>query len=217
MAIARIQSSEFCQCKDTVKRPYHHGALRETLLAAAETILERDGVEALTLRGAAREAGVTHGSPAHHFGDLSGLLSDLAAIGFVRFHARLQAETAAAGQDPNTRMIGRCRGYVRFARDSPGLFQLMFRSGRLDWSRPALAAAGANAFALLMEQDAQAAPVDVSVAQLAAATAHWSLAHGLAMLLIDGRLRAVTQKASEPDVETLVDAVLAKGLLKLPC
>ena len=127
-----------------MKRPYHHGALRETLLAAAETILERDGVEALTLRGAAREAGVTHGSPAHHFGDLSGLLSDLAATGFVRFHARLQAEAAVTGRNPKTRVVCLCRGYVQFARDSPGLFQLMFRSGRLDWSRPALATAGAT-------------------------------------------------------------------------
>ena len=80
-----------------MNRPYHHGALREALLAAAEVILERDGVEALTLRGAAREAGVTHGSPAHHFGDLQGLLSELAASGFIRFHERLRAEAADAG------------------------------------------------------------------------------------------------------------------------
>ena len=196
-----------------MKRPYHHGALRETLLAAAETILERDGVEAMTLRGAAREAGVTHGSPAHHFGDLSGLLSDLAATGFVRFHARLQAEAAVAGSDPKTRVIGLCRGYVRFARDSPGLFQLMFRSGRLDWSRAALATAGANAFGLLMEQEGAATPAHSGVAHLATATAHWSLAHGLAMLLIDGRLGSITEKALGPDVETLVEAVLTKGLL----
>lgn len=195
-----------------MKRPYHHGALRESLLAAAETILERDGVEALTLRGAAREAGVTHGSPAHHFGDLSGLLSDLAATGFVRFHARLQGEASVAGLNPRARLIGLCRGYIRFARDSPGLFQLMFRSGRLDWSRPALATAGANAFALLMEQGGRAPPVDFGVAQLAAAIAHWSLAHGLAMLLIDGRLGPIMEKASGPDVETLVEAVLTKGL-----
>ena len=195
-----------------MKRPYHHGALRDALLAAAETILERDGVDALTLRGAAREAGVTHGSPAHHFGDLSGLLSDLAATGFVRFHARLQAAAATAGPNPKTRLPGLCGAYVGFARDSPGLFQLMFRSARLDWSRPALAAAGANAFALLMDAGAPAADYP-SGAQLAAATARWSLAHGLAMLLIDGRLGPITDKVSGPDVETLIEAVLPEGLL----
>ena len=196
-----------------MNRPYHHGALREALLAAAEVILERDGVEALTLRGAAREAGVSHGSPAHHFGDLSGLLSELAATGFVRFHERLQAEAEAAGPHPQSRVVGLCRGYVGFARDSPGLFQLMFRSGRLDWSRPALAAAGANAFALLMEQGGEKPIAGFGATHLATATARWSLAHGLAMLLIDGRLGPIMERVSGPDVETLVEAVLTSGLL----
>ena len=195
-----------------MNRPYHHGALREALLAAAEGILERDGVEALTLRGAAREAGVTHGSPAHHFGDLAGLLSELAATGFVRFHERLQVEATIAGPQPRARIIGLSRGYVGFARDSPGLFQLMFRSGRLDWSRPALAAAGAGAFALLIENGGQVPPAASSVDHLATVTARWSLAHGLAMLLIDGRLDFIMEQASEPDIETFVGAVLATSL-----
>ena len=62
--------------------PYHHGALRDALLAAAERVLERDGLAGLTLRAVAREAGVSHAAPTHHFGDLTGLVSELAAIGF---------------------------------------------------------------------------------------------------------------------------------------
>ncbi len=196
-----------------MKRPYHHGALREALLAATEVILERDGVEALTLRGAAREAGVTHGSPAHHFGDLQGLLSELAASGFVRFHERLRAEQAGAGPHPRCRVLGLCRGYIRFARDSPQLFQLMFRSGLLDWSRPALAAASAGAFALLVEEEGQAPSAQISVAHLTTVTARWSLAHGLAMLLIDGRLGPIAEKTTGTDIEDIVEGVLTKGLL----
>src|SRR5262245_49500372 len=62
-----------------VKRtaPYHHGSLREAMLRAAESILERDGIGGLTLRAAAREAGVSHAAPKNHFGDVMGLLSDL--------------------------------------------------------------------------------------------------------------------------------------------
>ena len=56
-----------------MNRPYHHGALRAALLDAAEAILDRDGIAALTLRAVAREAGVTHTAPRHHFGDLTGL------------------------------------------------------------------------------------------------------------------------------------------------
>ena len=59
---------------------YHHGALRDALLEAAERVLEHDGLAGLTLRAVAREAGVSHAAPTHHFGDLTGLVSELAAI-----------------------------------------------------------------------------------------------------------------------------------------
>ena len=77
--------------------PYHHGDLHDALLAAAERVLERDGLPGLTLRAVAREAGVSHAAPTHHFGDLTGLLSELAAIGFRRFNEAM----VAARQDRN--------------------------------------------------------------------------------------------------------------------
>src|SRR3981189_1448172 len=80
--------------------PYHHGALHEALLKAAETVLERDGLAGLTLRAVAREAGVSHAAPTHHFGDLTGLVSELAAIGFRQYNAAM----AAAGASGTTRL-----------------------------------------------------------------------------------------------------------------
>src|SRR2546428_14192251 len=56
--------------------PYHHGSLREAMLRAAESILERDGIGGLTLRAAAREAGLSHPAPKNHLGDVMGLLCD---------------------------------------------------------------------------------------------------------------------------------------------
>src|ERR1700681_3684518 len=76
--------------------PYHHGALRDALLEAAERVLERDGLAGLTLRAVAREAGVSHAAPTHHFGDLTALVSELAAIGYRRFSMAMAAATAAA-------------------------------------------------------------------------------------------------------------------------
>src|SRR6202044_2986503 len=76
---------------------YHHGALREALLEAAELVLERDGLAGLTLRAVAREAGVSHAAPTHHFGDLSGLFSELAAIGFQQFNAAMAVAGTADG------------------------------------------------------------------------------------------------------------------------
>src|SRR5438128_46512 len=76
------------------QQSYHHGDLHDALLKAAETVLERDGVQGLTLRAAAREAGVSHAAPTHHFGDMTGLLSELAAVGFRRFGTALREEAS---------------------------------------------------------------------------------------------------------------------------
>jgi len=196
-----------------MEQPYHHGALRAALLKAAEAILERDGIAALTLRAAAREAGVSHAAPAHHFGSLSGLLSELAASGFVRFRDRIQAEAEAAGPDPKVRVIGLGRGYVGFARTCPGLFLLMFRSERLDWSSPALSTAGAAAFALLTQTEAEAHCASPGLQTLVAATERWSLMHGLSMLVIDGRLGPVADRVVPgTDIQTLIDEVLTNSL-----
>src|SRR6218665_416206 len=74
--------------------PYHHGDLHVALLRAAQSVLERDGLPGLTLRAVAREAGVSHAAPTHHFGDLTGLLSELAAVGFRNFNTTLNAASA---------------------------------------------------------------------------------------------------------------------------
>src|ERR1700749_203992 len=86
--------------------PYHHGALRDALLEAAERVLERDGLAGLTLRAVAREAGVSHAAPTHHFGDLTGLVSELAAIGFRPFNATMTA-AGSTGVSPMEKSLAR--------------------------------------------------------------------------------------------------------------
>src|SRR5437588_11843429 len=88
--------------------PYHHGALRNALLEAAERVLERDGLAGLTLRAVAREAGVSHAAPTHHFGDLTGLVSELAAIGFRQFNAAM-AVAGAVGTSPTEKARARAK------------------------------------------------------------------------------------------------------------
>ena len=193
-----------------MKQPYHHGALREALIAAAGTILERDGIAALTLRAAAREAGVSHAAPAHHFGSLAGLLSELAAVGFVRFREWIAAEIDAAAPTPDARALAVSRGYVGFARAAPGLFRLMFRSEQLDWTNAALGREGAAAFMLLLPPEGEGTPVlPASPQALTRAMSHWSMVHGLASLLIDGRLEAVASKMRPGvDIEHLVAGII---------
>ena len=199
-------------------KPYHHGDLASALLAAAEAILEAEGPAGLTLRAIARRAGVSHMAPAHHFGDLSGLLSELAAVGYRTLSVML----SQAQQDPGARTLARATGqaYVAFAHAHPGMFQLMFRSDRLDFTRPSLAEASRSASIALMRsssvEGAEQVTEQPALVGPGARTAlsrmvfEWSVVHGFAMLLIDGRLEAVMgAPGCERDITTLLDDALA--------
>jgi AcrR family transcriptional regulator len=168
----------------TVKseRPYHHGNLKAALVAAAEAVLERDGLGGLTLRAAAREAGVSHAAPRHAVGDLSGLLAELAASGFERLRAGMEAAAAAS---PGAPLDALGRGYVRFALAHPALFQLMFRQERLETGRPALVAARR---ALLDTLRSAVPGGQAGERERAAMLSAWAQAHGLALLLVDRQL-----------------------------
>jgi len=191
--------------------PYHHGALHATLLAAAQDILESQGLAALTLRAAARAAGVSHAAPKNHFGDLTGLLSELAAVGFREFAEALRA-AATAGGSLEKRYEAMGHAYVRFAREHTAMFMLMFRSERLDMQRPQLRAAVEEARAALAGATAQRMGRDPAqafdAAQGARMVGAWSLVHGFAMLLIDGRLdHILSLRDSGPDWSLLLDDV----------
>ena len=75
---------------------YHHGNLRAGLLDAALTILDAEGVDAVTIRAVARAAGVSHAAPANHFADRKALLTALAAGIFAALAGRIARKLAAA-------------------------------------------------------------------------------------------------------------------------
>jgi AcrR family transcriptional regulator len=192
---------------------YHHGALHEALLKVAEKVLERDGLQGLTLRAVAREAGVSHAAPTHHFGDLTGLVSELAAIGFRQFNAAMAAADTS-GSSPLDKAMARAKAYVAYARAHPGMYGLMFRTERLDMTRPSLHEAASASFAGLAgaigaSRHEQIAAEALSLDQAAAIARAWSLVHGFTMLLLDGRLTDILHRLPEgTDAETLLDAML---------
>ncbi|WP_257169183.1 TetR/AcrR family transcriptional regulator [Bradyrhizobium sp. SRS-191] len=201
--------------------PYHHGALRDALLEAAERVLERDGLAGLTLRAVAREAGVSHAAPTHHFKDLTGLVSELAAIGFTRFNVAMKA----AGEQPGTpieRAMARAHAYVAYAQANPGMYGLMFRTERLDYSRPSLHDAAEASFAGLAgsvaaRSEGQAGGEQLSIDQAAAIARAWSLVHGYTMLLLDGRLTDILRRSpAGTTADSLLDAMLRATVPKLP-
>jgi AcrR family transcriptional regulator len=170
--------------------PYHHGDLRTALIEAAELELAEKGVEAFSLRGVAKRAGVSHGAPAHHFGDARGLLTAMAARGYELFIATQCGRQEAAKDDAKSKLVAAGLGYIDFALERPALFRLIFASERPDRSEPELAKGATDAFEKLVDDvglvvggDPQAAMRNV--------IAVWVTAHGLADLMLGDRFNRI--------------------------
>ena len=105
-------------------RPFHHGNLRVTLLDQAEVVLRERGIEALSLRELAREAGVSHGAPRSHFIDRNALLDALAERGLYRLADQIRT---ASGMSQNLAesLLATGLAYLKFAEEDPALLELM--------------------------------------------------------------------------------------------
>ncbi|MBI3367271.1 MAG: helix-turn-helix transcriptional regulator [Burkholderiales bacterium] len=186
-------------------RPYHHGNLRESLLAAADGLLAERGAAGFTLREVAKRAGVSHAAPYHHFASLDALL---AAIAERAFNTLADAMARASrAPEPRQRLLAICEAYVVCARRQPAQFRLMF-GPMLAQNRehPGLKQAANRAFDCLLQAARAQDPLQAEMLALTG----WSLAHGLANLLIDGAFDALPIKA--PSAKQLARAMAAQLL-----
>ena len=120
------------EARDIAEKTYHHGDLKSALLAAARDIVEEDGADAFTLREAARRAGVSHGAPAHHFGDKTGLLTELAVQVMSERVAIVEEAKAAAGPDPIAQLKACGLAHIGFLIRHPRLEDLCLRETFVD-------------------------------------------------------------------------------------
>jgi AcrR family transcriptional regulator len=199
--------------------PYHHGDLRAALVESALRILEVEPVEAVTLRRLARETGVTHAAPYHHFPDRRALLGAVATRGFQDLHDAMTAQ-AGSGDDPFARLRAAGTAYVTYAVEHPQLFRLMFSGSWKDSTDdPELRQAEARAFDALRRMLAVALPDDYDPSDLAVpARAAWAMVHGTAVLLIDGGIDMPPGLSPREAAATLAQeltGVLGKGLRSL--
>ena len=193
---------------------YHHGALREALIEAAEAVLAERGLEGFSLREVARRSGVSPAAPAHHFGDASGLLMAVATLAFDGLTAALEAGNARGGDDPVACLREQGVGYVGFALRYPGRFGLMFRKNlRKDEARER---SGHAAF-MALENAVRAlygVPLLKPLApeQWNALLSIWSVAHGFANLALAGQFDAFAPAGGR---EALLRQTLAPVLEQL--
>ena len=193
------------------KKAYHHGELRESLLSAAEALLEQDGPAGLYLRKVGRQLGVTPGAPYRHFEDKDALLAALATEGFGQLRAAILANQEGA-PDGQERLRRAGLGYLEFASTHPELFRLMF-----GWMPtrdvPELCEAGDAAFAAfesILETCDEEGLLSLSVREAGLLT--WSAVHGAAFLAIDGRLQLGEPTPNAECVLNLLHASLWSGI-----
>ncbi len=169
-------------------RPQPHGDVRRLVLDAALAVIEKNGAEALSMREVARQAGVSHQAPYHYFGDRLGIFAAIAEEGF----RGLGEGFREALSDGDNTAKPSLTAYVHFALEHRGHFRVMFRSdisGVI--THPATLKAAEDAYNELMNLVMRTIgmPADIHTATTWA-TLLWSVAHGLATLLIDGPIEA---------------------------
>ena len=176
---------------------YHHGDLPNALRGAAVEVIDERGLGAFSLREVARRAGVSHTAPAHHFGDMRGLLTSVAAEGFEALYAATAA--AAAGiDDPVERLIAIGEAYVRLARSNHAHCEVMFRVDVIDPDDPTLVEHGMQAYAVLEDTVRQLIESEQLGVDLDDATwLCWSTMQGLVTL--GPKLDVIARAKERPD------------------
>jgi AcrR family transcriptional regulator len=199
----------------TAKRGYHHGDLRNALAEAAAKLAQTGGPEKVTVRAAARSVGVTPTAAYRHFAGHEELLAAAKEQCLTRLGATMQRElTSLPASGDRVRLalrnlVAAGRAYIKFAMEEPGLFRTAFSQGGAILDRESVEQEETSfgiLVGLLNELVAAGflAPERRPMAEIAV----WSTVHGLALLLLDGPLRDVSEEAK-------AEAIRSTGLLML--
>ncbi len=195
---------------------YHHGNLREALLAASVDLISQQGIQSLSLRKLAQLIGVSHTSCYHHFKDKDALLAAVAEQGFMQISEGL----TLIMQNPETPILDKLKlavsGYVTFAVKNATQYELMF--GRDLWQGEnhdqfqRVAKDSFRQYVHLFEQFQQQGILAPSENPLRIAQLLWSTLHGLAKLASDG---IFSKKGDQAEIiQYALDRV--EGLLNIP-
>ena len=189
---------------------YHHGDLHQQAHDQALAVLRLEGDSAISLRGIAKQIGVSAPALYRHYADRESLLAELAISGFAALRQQL---LSVEQHTPRAALIGIGLAYVAFAQSEPNLYRLMF-GGRVlpKGAHPRLDQAGLGAFNVLQDTIARGQRAGyLKPAPLALMTATaWSLVHGLSQLTIDGHL---PNADAEPQLAEGITNLLLEGAI----
>jgi len=196
------------------RESYHHGNLREALIASALLLIGERGPGGFSFAEVARAVGVSPAAPYRHFRDRNALIAEIARQGYERFTADLERAWAEGKPDPVTAIENCIGAYLDFARREPAFYAAMFEPGfPFDDDAPLLLASE-RAFGVLR----RAAEVACAAYQpgpgqamgppaMMVALHIWAMAHGVASLFV-GRSERLRRKLPMRAEELLESGVL---------
>lgn len=187
---------------DRPKDRYHHGDLRETLIAATTELVRTRGAENFSLADACRLAGVSTAAPYKHFRDKQEILELVCQRGFDQMRTAAVAASTEGGEGTlaGIQLIG--KAYVNFARSEPNLFRLMFGQNQALKHADIVDQAGTGCFSYVVSQVALYCERErVASDPRTIAVRLWTFVHGAACLLIEEGYQKVV-----PDLD--IDALI---------
>lgn len=199
------------------RRGYHHGKLRAALVDAGVELARTGGPDAVLLRAASRQAGVSHNAVYRHFADQEDLLAAVAQqcmtqLSLLMLERISQVTVRNRVRRAQARLGAVGRAYIDFARTEPGWFRTAFTSARPHADEP-VRADDSDDVPIPNPYEVLAARLDELV-EVGAITPErreggeyvaWSSVHGISSLLLDGPLRALP----ESEVDVAIGTVLA--------
>jgi AcrR family transcriptional regulator len=202
-------------------KPYHHGDLRRVLIDAALQLAEQGGAAAVSVREAARRAGVSPGAPFRHFESRDALMTAAAWEAQRRFRAEIDTALAEApANDPLSRFRSFGLAYLRWAMRNPAHFEIISSGRYFDHDGAAgLSRDNAELIALAerMLADAFAAGALRTSELKPVLIAGRALVYGFARMNIDGHFPrwGVAEADAERTAEAILDLFI-EGIAKRP-
>ena len=202
--------------KKKSEETYHHGDLRRSLVLAALRSIERDGVDALSLRAVGRSLNVSPRAPYRHFATKEELLAAVAVEGYAMWDSFL-ASRIEGTTDPVARLRLVVEAYVAFAVAHPAAFRVMHAPyASVAETAPELVRVRKEGLDGMLGaiREAQAKGDLRAGDPMHAALGLWSTMHGLAVLLIEGQVARYDRPVDATTLAKLVAEVLFEGLLR---
>ena len=187
------------------EKSFHHGDLKRVLFDVALKLLDRDGVDGVTIRAVAREAGVSHGAPVNHYRDREALLTALVQRQFETILKSIEEGLVAAADEPDAWIEIFGKALFDFALQYPHRYKLLWRGDLIDLQDPDLSKLMDRIYDRLCDEIERAMP-EAEFDRDTVAIAFWSMIHGYLDMRLSGMFVPLDDKVSrKPRDEALLD------------